>query len=200
MGKKREIVSVELCHSKTVFAVESSADIACRTGDGIITQNRALVPSVTAADCMPIFLFDPKTRVFGALHSGWRGTGIVSEALWLSAEKYGSRAENFLVVLAPHIQNCCYTVDEERAKYFCENFSADCVEKKDGKYHLSLQKANLFVLEKAGVKEENITVCTDCTCCAKNSAGKHPFGSFRRENGGINGKPFTVQAAFCYWG
>ena len=198
----KDIASVELIHSKIVYAIDSASEIKQRKGDGIITDNPAVVPVVTVADCMPIFIYDRKTKVFGSLHSGWKGTGIVAEAIRLAGEKYGARAEDFFVVLAPHIQSCCYCVDKERADYFIKNFSSDCVEAtSDGKYHLSLAKANLAVLQKIGVKDENITVAVDCTCCTTDKnciEKKYPFGSFRRETNATVGKPFTVQAAFCY--
>ena len=200
LDKKREIASVELIHSKIVYAIETALEIAERKGDGIITQNKELVPAVTVADCMPIFIYDPITKVFGALHSGWKGTGIVEDAIIEAGEKYGAKASDFLVVLGAHIQSCCYLVEKERADYFAEKFTPDCVEDiGSGKYRLSLAKANLAVLKKIGVKDENITLCTDCTSCAKDKEKNYPFGSFRRETGAQIGKPFTVQVAFSYW-
>ena len=194
-GKQKSVVPVELIHSKTVYAVNSAADIGNRKGDGVITDRKNLVPAVTVADCMPIFIYDAKTGVFGSIHSGWRGTGIVGEALRLAKSKYGANVEDFSVVLGPHIQSCCYNVNEERAAYFRKNFTEECVNGAS----LSLAKANLAVLNKAGVKSENIAVCTDCTCCARNASEGYPFGSFRRETNATVGLPFTVQAAFCYW-
>ena len=47
------------------------------------------------------------------------------------------------------------------------------------------------VLEKIGVKDSNIAICSDCTCC------NQIFGSNRRETS--QGNSFTVQAAFIYY-
>ena len=188
-----EIAAVELIHSHTVYAAEGSDDCYGRQGDGIITRNKNLIPVVTAADCLPIFLYNPQAEVFGALHSGWRGTGIVKNALERAAERYGARAEDFCVVLAPHIHSCCYTVDKERADYFAEAFGEDCVIREDGStFRLSLAAANFHVLKDCGLIEENIYVSPRCTCC--NSV----FGSFRREHAAFGGS-FTVQAAWVKW-
>ncbi|MDE5897813.1 MAG: laccase domain-containing protein, partial [Treponemataceae bacterium] len=55
-------------------------------------------------------------------------------------------------------------------------------------FRLSLERANLAVLERAGVRDENIVILEECTCC-------NPlFGSNRRET--LEGGGFTVQAAF----
>ncbi|MBO5607628.1 MAG: polyphenol oxidase family protein [Treponema sp.] len=203
-GNNHDICAVELIHSHTVFAVDSAEELDGMQGDGIITQNKRLIPVVTVADCMPIFLYEPESGVFGMLHSGWKGTGIVRTAIELAEKKYGAKRNRFCVVMGPHIHDCCYTVDEERAQYFKVNFTPDCVTKcedKDGWYKLSLAKANLALLQEMGIDEGNIIVYRECTCC------NPKFGSFRRETKSLSPllsledrqKFFTVQAAWVKW-
>ena len=207
-----EIVPVELIHSHIVYDVHNASDTHNLQGDGIITTNTSLIPTVTVADCMPLFLWDPVTKVFGIVHSGWKGTGIAAQAIKLAKQKYNSKPEDFCVILGPHIHDCCYIVNQERADYFTQNFGAECVKPLEeggncycgGRgfpvawnngggplFRLSLEKANLYSLEKAGVKKENINIINECTCCNER------FGSNRRETV-LNGQPdsFTVQAAF----
>lgn len=199
-------VPLELIHSKIIHVAESSGDTFEMQGDGIVTRNACLLPVVTVADCAPIFLYEQKSGAFGVLHSGWKGTGIVAEAVRLMCEKFGAAPSSVLVAMGAHIRECCYCVDEERAEYFRKNFCDECVVKIDGvangktsagnqKYFLSLEKANLSVLKKIGVPENHVTVATDCTCC------DDMFGSFRREACGKDAQPqqnmMTVQAAFC---
>lgn len=215
---QRQIVSIELIHSKTVFEINSQGGSFNKKGDGLITDNKMLVPVVTVADCVPLFLYDSKNGVFAAVHSGWKGTGIIGEAVRLAVEKYGSKPEDICVAIGPHIGSECYSIDENRKNYFLENFgecvtklkneNSDSIQKTaDGKllnYSLDLTKANLFVLKKAGIMEENITVATDCTCCSKFSDGKNVFGSFRRQAAFLpesvsldeKSRAMTVQAAF----
>jgi YfiH family protein len=195
-------VPVELNHTKDVFDVKNADDTNEKVGDGIITINKNLIPCVTVADCVPIYFFDRKSGVFGIVHSGWKGTGIIKEAIMLANQKYGSVPSDFCVVIGPHINDCCYVVNEERATYFANEFTPDCVKpiSKNQKidwnngegqlFSLSLLKANLSVLEKIGVKDSNIAICSDCTCC------NQIFGSNRRETS--QGNSFTVQAAFIY--
>ena len=62
------VVSVSQIHSRIVRVADSAPPFAsCPEGDGVITGNRELVPCVTVADCMPIFVFDPESGCFGAL-------------------------------------------------------------------------------------------------------------------------------------
>ncbi|QTQ14349.1 polyphenol oxidase family protein [Treponema parvum] len=181
-------VPLELVHSRDVIILGSGKETQGRQADGMLTKNKALLPSVTVADCVPVFLYDRRNGVFGVLHSGWKGTGIIKTALQKAEEEFGTRAEDVCAVLGPHIRSCCYIVDEERANYFAENFTPDCVEAAgtlncngtlncgapsarenfSGKkmFRLSLEKANLNILQKCGVPACNIALCTDCTCCS----------------------------------
>ncbi len=209
-GRKKSVCQVELIHSKNVIAVENSFDADCIKADGIITRNSDIVPVITVADCMPVYLCEPKSGVFGVLHSGWKGTGIVKEALELSSKTYGTKPEDFYIVLGPHIRNCCYNVDEKRRCYFSENFTSDCLNKiKEPKdinfpYSLSLEKANLSLLKKIGIPEDHIFCQGECTCCTKKTDGTYKYGSSRRETMNLpstltpeeKSRLFTVQAAF----
>ena len=217
-SEKHQVIPVQLDHTKIVYDVSCMKDTFEKIGDGIITKNSLLVPAITIADCMPVYLYDPVTEVFGIVHSGWKGTGIAGEAINLAKKNYGSNPKDFRVVLGPHIHDCCYIVNRERAEYFEKNFSSDCIEAlqieniseniEDNKklpafvwdngngplFRLSLEKANLSVLEKTGVSDEHITICKDCTACTP----KKIFGSNRRESS-ENGKDnFTVMAGFVF--
>lgn len=214
---KLKPVPIELIHSKIVVEAKEASDTKGLQGDGIVTQNPLLVPTVTVADCVPIFLYDKETKAIGAFHSGWKGTGIVGVGVEKMIELYGSKRENICTAIGPHIGSCCYFVDEERAEYFTKNFGEKCVEKattfknqKDEElakrfpYRLSLTEANLFVLKNAGIREENIVVAEDCTCCTKFENGEDIFGSFRRQaaflppevDADTRSRSMTVQAAF----
>ena len=220
-SKNIQIAPVELIHSKIVYSISKPSDTSGLTGDGIITMNPEIMPVVTVADCMPLYLYDIKKKVFGIVHSGWKGTGIAVEAIKLACREYGSAPEDFSVVLGPHIKSCCYIVNEERASYFAENFTPECVvpleengncccggkglpvpwNNGNGKlFRLSLKKANLWALQQAGVRDENISVCESCTCCSDF------LGSNRRETATATAsakaetvdvsRAFTVMAAF----
>ena len=214
----KKIVPIELIHSKIVVEAENAEDTKDVKADGIVTRNRGLIPSVTVADCVPIYLYDTKTGAIGIFHSGWKGTGIAGDGVKKMQDVFGSTPEDISAAIGPHIGKCCYCVDEVRAEYFSKNFGSKCISKRNSDfnsdedfeskkkfpYSLSLTQANLFVLNKAGIKEENIVAAKDCTCCAKFSSGKNIFGSFRRQAAFLppeitkeeKSRLMTVQAAF----
>lgn len=209
-GGQKQAVPLELIHSKIVYEAREACDTLNKQGDGIVTQNPSLVPVVTAADCVPLYFYDAGTGAFGAAHSGWKGTGIAAQVVLMMKEKYGSDPRDILAAIGPHIHDCCYLVDKERAKYFADNFGSDTVieasqegeasqgqNSRGGLYRLSLLRANINVLLGAGVLEENIVAAKNCTACEER------FGSFRREAAALADRPgldksrlFTTQAAF----
>ncbi len=201
-----DVVPLELIHSKTVYKIEKASDTDQLQGDGMITDRNNLVPSVTVADCLPVYFYDCVKGVFGIVHSGWKGTGIIGEAVKMAVKEYGCKAENICAAIGPHICEKCYVIEKDRADYFADNFGSECVSlnEEEKKYNLSLTKANLFVLKQAGVKEENIVVAEDCTCCSVFESGKNIFGSFRRQaaflppevDADTRSRSMTVQAAF----
>ena len=215
-GKNFAPLAVEQDHTKIVYDIKKAEEAEGLVGDGLITDNRELVPVVTIADCVPICLYDSETGVFGAVHSGWKGTGIIEEWMHIARENYGTKPENVCVAIGAHIHDCCYVVNQERAEYFRKNFCKECVfPVKPGEplckganinwdngsgpvFRLSLFKANLSLAEKLGIPEDNIVVLDECTCC------NTFFGSNRRETSNYKGDPeaaikFTVGAAFVRW-
>jgi YfiH family protein len=193
------VAAIELGHGQDVFFFTGLEEIYGRKGDGLLTANRDLVPSITVADCLPIYLFDLKSGSFGLLHSGWRGTGIVLSALRALERLFGTRARDVVFVFGPCIGSCCYEVGRERALAFLEAYGRGSAVERRGKWYLSLRDANINLLSKRGVT--SINVVRNCTCCCAR------FGSFRREavlSGKADGSPpeglsFTRMAAMTGW-
>jgi YfiH family protein len=167
-------------HSKSVLVIdrqdpESLADV---DADGLVTSRGDVFLTVTVADCLPIFLVDQASGAFGLVHSGWKGTGIVVEALHLMAEAFGTRAPDVCAAIGPGIGSCCYTVPPERHEIFRAQFGEHAaVRGPAGDYRLDLKAANVRLMESAGVTR--IAVAADCTSCSP------ALGSFRREGQGF---------------
>jgi polyphenol oxidase len=170
------VLGLRQVHSKTVLTVEalSPDGFADRVADGLVTNLAEAVLTITVADCLPLFLVDRATGAFGLAHSGWKGTGIVLEALAALRRRFGTDPRDVAVTIGPGIGPCCYRVPEERAELFAKGFAAASVVRgADGEPRLDLRAANVALLRAAGVGE--IAVVTDCTCCTP------ALGSFRRQ-------------------
>ena len=168
-----KIICLNQEHTDTIFdSKEINNDSII--GDGIITSEEKIL-AVTAADCLPIFLYDSKSKTYGVVHSGWKGTGIVLNAINKMAINYGTKPEDVHIIIGPSIGKCCYSVDRERALDFAAKWGTSTVIKEDERnlYFLDLKKANKLMLENAGVK--NIAIDENCTCCNRE------FHSYRRD-------------------
>ncbi len=167
-------------HSKTVVAIDHQDPEALVTveADGMVTARPDVLLTVTVADCLPIFLLDEATGAIGLVHSGWKGTGIVVEAIRLMAEAFGTRSRDLAAAIGPGIGPCCYTVPQERYERYRAEFGETAVARGASRdFRLDLKAANVRLLEAAGV--QRIVVIADCTCCSA------ALGSFRREGQGF---------------
>jgi YfiH family protein len=192
------VLSLQLRHTRRVvvqpfgqdFKTLAEAAEAQGGADGIATSNPASVPALTVADCMPIWLHDEKSGAFGVLHSGWKGTGILAEALRSMASAFGTVPDDVSVILGPSIGPCCYAVPEERATAFRAEFGVSAVLTEPGadasaRFRLDLRAANLALSERLGVgKVLNVDLCTSCTI---------DLGSYRRQGS----ERFTRMLALC---
>lgn len=172
-----QILSMKQIHSRRIVDLASGERLppAEREADGLLLQGDAVAIGVTVADCVPVFLYDPRHRVSAALHSGWRGTGIVVDAVRRMEDHYSSRPEEIEAFIGPSIGPCCYRVDAERAKLFASEYGVETVRKLgDGEgCCLDLHAANRILLRGLGLKL--ISESGLCTSCDER------FGSFRRE-------------------
>ncbi|WP_298256150.1 peptidoglycan editing factor PgeF [Bradyrhizobium sp.] len=107
-------------HSADVAVASAPWDTAARPrADAIVSGTAGLAIGVTAADCGPILFADPKARVIGAAHAGWKGalTGIV-EATVAAMEKLGSDRANIVAAIGPLIRQPSYEVGDEFVERF----------------------------------------------------------------------------------
>lgn len=83
--------------------------------DGHATATPGLLLTVTVADCIPVYLVDPRRRAIALLHSGWRGTagGILERGVAALVERCGSDVENIVLHCGVSICGSCYEVGSE---------------------------------------------------------------------------------------
>ena len=130
--------------------------------DGLITSKKYNITlTIKIADCVPIYIYDHKTKYYGLIHSGWRGTKehIINNAIDLFFNIANSKSENITVFIGPHIKNCCYEVDWDVAQYF--SFIKE--NKFKNKWLLSLEKEIKHDIIKKGILSSNIHVSNICT-------------------------------------
>ncbi|TVR33153.1 MAG: laccase domain-containing protein [Spirochaetaceae bacterium] len=165
-------------HSRRVAIVNPQTVVDYHyEADGMLCADAGVSLAVTVADCMPIFVWDRLRGVRAALHSGWKGTGIVAVALDLLHAEWGSEAADLEVVLGPCIGACCYRVERARALEFGARWGDNTVRRDAaGAAYLDLRAANRAILFERGVR--SLTEVNECTVCSRD------LGSYRRQGAG----------------
>jgi len=186
-GKSFPLLSVKQIHGNGIAIFRGNGQEAInlweKEGDALITCVPQVAIGVFTADCLPVLLFHPEQQVIAIVHAGWRGTalGIVGKVVGEMAEKFDCPEERIEAALGPCIGFCCYEVDAPVEEAFRRNglpwhfFSSL---RRPGKWSLDLQKANAFILEKAGINKKNINLINHCTSCRSDL-----FFSYRKEKG-----------------
>lgn len=170
------LVTAGQVHSDAV-AVATSPGRHEKT-DGLVTVARGLTLAVFCADCVPVWLLDPRLPAAGVVHAGWKGTlaGIAGRAVEIMVRKLGSRPRDLLAAVGPSIGPCCYEVGSEVVAPAARNFGPDVVVDTGGRPHLDLWEANRHALVLAGVNPSRVYVSGFCTSCRADL-----FHSHRRE-------------------
>src|SRR5277367_5085790 len=140
--------------------------------DAIVTQHEGLAIGVTAADCGPILFVDPKARVIGAAHAGWKGalTGILESTID-AMEKLGADRGGMVAAIGPLIRQPSYEVGSEFVERFIEADAENALfflfGERDGHSMFDLGGFIRMRLENAGVMmidDLNIDTYSDERC------------------------------------
>jgi hypothetical protein len=186
----KNVVSADLIHGNRV-AIIASADGGrlIPDTDALVTNKPGVYLTVTGADCVPVFFYDPKQKAIGLAHAGWRGVvkNIAAEAVCAMKEKYGSMPSDICALIGPRIQAHHFEVQEDVAERFSDH--PDRVQKRDGRIFIDLGRIIFDQLLDAGVLKTNIANDPACTYCEKEN-----YFSFRRD------KPNKLQAMVAYIG
>ena len=146
--------------------------------DIAVSDDRDVVLTVKAADCVPVLLGDRCRGAVAAVHAGWRGTaaGAVKAAVDALGAQYGSEPPDLVAAIGPSIGPCCYEVSPELRGHFASHSDGDRWFSAEPKPRLDLWTATHDQLERAGVPGEHIHACRLCTF-------DHPalFHSYRRD-------------------
>jgi YfiH family protein len=144
--------------------------------DGHLTSTPGVMLLVTVADCIPIYLTDPKRRSIGLLHAGWRGTaaGVLGQGVEELAKATGSSPADIVMHCGVGICGSCYEVGAE----VLEACGLPC--RPPGPWHLDLRAVLTDQAVRLGVGEVSVS----SYCSAHDGAS---FFSHRR-SGGSDGR------------
>lgn len=142
--------------------------------DAMVTVQPGVFAGVGIADCTPILLADPVTRVCAAIHAGWKGTvaQLVQKTAKRMIENRGSHPAEILAYIGPCISLPYFEVGDDVAAQFDEPFKS----RHGAKWHVDLKAANKAQLASLGIQQIEV----DPACTVENNAD---FFSHRKEKG-----------------
>ena len=84
------------------------------TADAIVCEVKNIAISILTADCAPILFYDPKQKIIGCAHSGWKGalSGIIKNTV-KKFNELNSNNEDLIVAVGPCIGKKNYEVKED---------------------------------------------------------------------------------------
>ena len=129
--------------------------------DALVTALPRVCIGISTADCVPVLLYDPKHRVIGAAHAGWRG--MVSHILVHTIERMrtlGTNPRDLRAVVGPCIGPDSFEVGEEVVDAFLQAKFPPAVVRRGffRRPHIDLWAAAVHELEQSGVPLEAILV------------------------------------------
>ena len=85
--------------------------------DGLVTDEKGIVLSIFAADCVPLLFYDPVHAAIGAAHAGWRGSvdNMADKMVRAMNVLYGTDPADLQCAIGPSICADCYEVSEDVA-------------------------------------------------------------------------------------
>ena len=118
--EKEKIVTLNQIHSNKVVYFGNQEEIEDRpVGDAIVTKLTNIGIGILTADCLPILICDPKKKIIGCVHAGWKGalSGIIENTLDKFLE-LKCNLKDLVFAVGPCINYLHYEVDH----YFYNKF------------------------------------------------------------------------------
>jgi hypothetical protein len=143
--------------------------------DGHATALPGILLTVSVADCIPVYLADPKSGGVALVHAGWRGTagGILGVGAKALAEVAESSVSNLVIHCGVGICGACYEVGSEVVHALGGHAAEGTKARVDLRSHLAEQAWGL------GIREVTIS-----PLCTAHDAGLHSH----RGSGGQPGR------------
>ena len=118
--EKKPIITLNQTHSNKVVCFNNREKVKDKMfGDAIVTKLKNIGIGVLTADCVPILFCDPKKKIIGCVHAGWKGAlnGIIENTIDKFL-KLNSNTEDLITAIGPCINHLHYEVSHDFYKKF----------------------------------------------------------------------------------
>lgn len=121
-----------------------------------------------------IIIFDPVKKVIANTHSGWKGTiqRIAVKTIEKMIKEFECNPKDIICCICPSIRKCHFEVEKDVKDMFEKEFKDlenlnNIIEEKipNTKWNIDTVLINKMLLEKQGLKKENIIDSGICSVC-----------------------------------
>ncbi len=160
------LIQAEQVHGASLALIEHAAlSSAVIPGcDALLTRLSGVALIARSADCLPLFVSDPRRGAIGIIHAGWRGLASELPMRVVAAFRHltASAPAELDVAIGPGIRACCYEVSPDFGGAWCHPFLAA----RDGRWYCDLPAAARAQLLACGVRPARLVDSGLCTACA----------------------------------
>lgn len=146
-------------HGNEVFYADSQNSFH-PSADAVFTKEKNLPLLIRTADCLPVFVFDPETKMIANIHAGWRGQNkkIVTKTIQTMIKNFQVSPENLLVFAGPSLgkNHAIFSDPKNELDAWLHPF----IQKNNA---VDLKSALQFELESLGIPSNNIEISSVCT-------------------------------------
>ncbi len=169
IGIKKNLILLHQQHSNKIYFISKKTKKKL-FGDGLITKTECLAIGILTADCAPILFFDPKKKIIGAVHAGWKGAyKKIANKMISHLKKRGSKLNDIIAVIGPCISQNNYEVKNDFKERFLHQSTKNSKYFKiiKNKIYFDLKGYIFKQLKKAGIN--NVEVIKKDTFNPKNN-------------------------------
>jgi len=163
---KNSLITLNQKHTNKVMHFKNEISIQNKlTADAIVSEVKNVGIGILTADCAPVLFYDPKNKIIGCAHSGWKGAlnGIIKNTI-KKFNDLNSKNTDLIAVVGPCISKKNYEVRKDFFNKFISQNSNNKIffEKIDNdKFLFDLRSFINNEISKSGIKNiENIDMDT----------------------------------------
>jgi len=164
--EKNSLITLNQKHTNEVIYFKNEKSVKNKlTGDAIVSGVKNIGIGVLTADCASILFYDPRKKIIGCVHAGWKGAlnGIIRNTI-KKFNELNSKNEDLIAVVGPCINMKNYEVKKDFFIRFIErdnNNKNFFLKTNKGKYFFDLRSYINKEISNLNIKEvENIEMDT----------------------------------------
>ena len=122
--RKEYLITLNQKHTNQVIHFDNAKSVKNKlAGDAIVSEVKNIGIGILTADCAPIFFYDPKKKIIGCAHAGWKGAlnGVIRNTV-KKFNELNSNNNDLIAVVGPCINKKNYEV---KADFFEKFISQD---------------------------------------------------------------------------